>query len=559
MSYKAESLFALIEMVNKSLFLPHIQRPFVWEEEQMLRLFDSLMRNYPIQTLLFWRTKDEIKARKFMQTVDWDEELHSLYDKAISDQGKEKLFVLDGQQRLQSLFAMFNGSIQDDAGQREAWFDVVSGDPVSSAELKFTLAFASASPGQTYYRLRDLLGKDNQKNNNAIAKELNSALDALLAETAIQREERKERVRDNISQLVSLMREEKHFWIQTLDGVANDYPYRRILEIFVRVNSGGTKLDASDLMFAAMKSEWDEIEEKIEETVNTLNSGGLQFDKSVALKCLVIAHGAGAELSPEKFNPGQQLNQQIEADWDKAEATFRQLGDFITNDIKLYSHRLIRSYNSFVVIFDYLYHNPKPDPLNRARLKAYFYKSQCFNWFSSGTDSKLDSLHKVVGKAQAAGFPLSDVCRLFGKSALDASDMLLPRLRSLLLNLIYVEKHGHGPFNVRFKDNLPQADHIYPQSQLRSKLALASSDINHIGNFRFIGASDNNRKRAELPDAYFQRLKKGGVDIEKHLMVKQYADDPSKLMFDVPSYMAFRDARFSEILAIAERVVNPVV
>jgi hypothetical protein len=37
-----------------------------WEEEQMLRLFDSLMRNYPIQTLLFWRTKDEIKARKFM-------------------------------------------------------------------------------------------------------------------------------------------------------------------------------------------------------------------------------------------------------------------------------------------------------------------------------------------------------------------------------------------------------------------------------------------------------------------------------------------------------------
>jgi hypothetical protein len=39
------------------------------EEEQMLKLFDSLMRNHPIQTLLSWRTKDEIKARKFMDQV----------------------------------------------------------------------------------------------------------------------------------------------------------------------------------------------------------------------------------------------------------------------------------------------------------------------------------------------------------------------------------------------------------------------------------------------------------------------------------------------------------
>lgn len=59
MAYKPRSLFRLIEEINRDLFLPHIQRPFVWEEEQMFRLFDSLMRNYPIQTLLFWRTRDE--------------------------------------------------------------------------------------------------------------------------------------------------------------------------------------------------------------------------------------------------------------------------------------------------------------------------------------------------------------------------------------------------------------------------------------------------------------------------------------------------------------------
>jgi len=58
MSYKPRSLFSLIEDIdNKRLFLPHIQRPFVWSEDQMRKLFDSLMRKYPIQTVLFWRTK----------------------------------------------------------------------------------------------------------------------------------------------------------------------------------------------------------------------------------------------------------------------------------------------------------------------------------------------------------------------------------------------------------------------------------------------------------------------------------------------------------------------
>jgi uncharacterized protein with ParB-like and HNH nuclease domain len=67
MSHKPKTLFRLVEGINNGhLFLPHIQRPFVSEEEQMLKLSDSLMRNYPIQTLLFWRTKDELKARKFM-------------------------------------------------------------------------------------------------------------------------------------------------------------------------------------------------------------------------------------------------------------------------------------------------------------------------------------------------------------------------------------------------------------------------------------------------------------------------------------------------------------
>jgi hypothetical protein len=338
MSYKPRTLFRLIDEINEELFLPHIQRPFVWEEDQMIRLFDSLMRNYPIQTLLFWRTKDEIKARKFMEQINWDADLSDFYDPNMSKDGIEKVFVLDGQQRLQTLYAIFYGAISElDNKRAEAYFDTTSGIAPDEHGLMYQLRFSSEPLTLPWYRVANLIGKDTQRNAEELADAVNEALDTLEGTKSLEQREtqeeakaRKRRVRRGISQLVSLLREEKHFWVQELDGVANDFPYRRVLDIFVRVNSGGTKLDASDLMFAAMKEGWDAIEEVIEETTELLNGTNLQFDKTFPLKCLLVAHGRGAEASSEKFSgpDGEKLLADMEAGWDKAEAAFKQLRDF---------------------------------------------------------------------------------------------------------------------------------------------------------------------------------------------------------------------------------------
>ena len=47
-------------------WLPNIQRPFVWDEDQICRLFDSILREYPISTLLIWKTDSRIRRRKFI-------------------------------------------------------------------------------------------------------------------------------------------------------------------------------------------------------------------------------------------------------------------------------------------------------------------------------------------------------------------------------------------------------------------------------------------------------------------------------------------------------------
>jgi len=52
---KTRSLYHLLDDLNRDIYLPHIQRPFVWGEEQVRKLLDSLLRGYPIQTLTLCR------------------------------------------------------------------------------------------------------------------------------------------------------------------------------------------------------------------------------------------------------------------------------------------------------------------------------------------------------------------------------------------------------------------------------------------------------------------------------------------------------------------------
>jgi hypothetical protein len=196
-------------------------------------------------------------------------------------------------------------------------------------------------------------------------------------------------------------------------------------------------------------------------------------------------------------------------------------------------------------------------------MRAYHYKAQLFGWYPQSTDTVINSLHSIVGIKSSSGFPLDQIKEYFRRrgsaTELQREQMKEARLRSILLNLVYVDQMGASPFDVKFKGNDPHVDHIYPQSMLRTKLSLLSADINHLGNFRFVGATDNIRKHAEQPASYFTRMKAGGIDIEKHLLLEDVANDPSKLKFDLPTYLDFRDRRFERMSAILRATVDPEI
>lgn len=447
-----------------------------------------------------------------------------------------------------------------------AYLDITKGAEPDEDGLHYKLEFKPSHPGYPYFQINELMGKYNQKNAEEIADEINEYLDEddrYKDESIDMRKVRQKRVRRNISQLTSLLREDKYYWMQTLDGVAEMYEYRTIRDIFVRVNSGGTKLDAADLMFAVMKENWEPIEELVEQTVALLNESNLHFDKNFVLKCIVTAISGDARVDVDKFadDGSDSLLKSIETNWPLLENSFKALRDFVVNDLKLFGDKVIRSYNSFVPIFDYLFHNPGPDPIDIQRMRGYFFKSQLFNWYRAQTDAVINGLHKFTGKQSKDGFPLVEIVNYFNErkatTILVFDHLKESRLRFILLNIIYVEKFGCNPFDVRYSGNEPQIDHIYPKSMLYSRLQLGIQEVNHLGNYRYVGAYDNLRKRAELPASYFPRLKSSGIDISKHLLISEYSDNPELLTFDLETYRKFRDDRLDAIYQIAVNVVNP--
>ncbi len=115
------SIVSLLNQVkNNEIVLPATQRQFVWSEKQILKLLDSIMRGYSIGITLIWETYENIQFREFVSDYSGDNLLAFL-----NNTRKRKIkLVLDGQQRLQSLFIALYGSLDG----RNLYFDILSGN-----------------------------------------------------------------------------------------------------------------------------------------------------------------------------------------------------------------------------------------------------------------------------------------------------------------------------------------------------------------------------------------------------------------------------------------------
>ena len=239
------SLRKIVRFLNNpdedgGFWLPNIQRPFVWSEEQICRLFDSILREYPISTLLIWKTRSTIRRRKFIDNyrLQHSQKLSDFY---VPEDDKRKCLVLDGQQRLQRLYIGLCGSYEG----KELYLDILSGEISAPDDIKYKFAFLNNVDARfPYIKFKELVFS-NTDPLTAAEKVIDNAGRELNAD-------QKKKVSRHVGVVFKTFHSEEGIVYQEIDSIDNKDLYTEddVVEVFIRANSGGTRLSKSDLLFA---------------------------------------------------------------------------------------------------------------------------------------------------------------------------------------------------------------------------------------------------------------------------------------------------------------------
>jgi uncharacterized protein with ParB-like and HNH nuclease domain len=249
MSYEGISVKDAIENINKPIegwFLPAVQRPYVWgsryeKEQYILKLFDSLLRGYPIGGLIIWQTTDDIPYRHFLRDY-LDEPFTELVDEGLRNPTKR--LVYDGQQRLQTLYSCLLFTFDRKVLVFDLTFDLDKADR-GIDETGFRFVEKNATVPAHHLRLNRLFlqvqSSDVQFENEVLIECANSIIGMEL------------RVKENLRKLwkVFVDRDKKslaYFMIKDKKDV-------EVNEIFQRLNTGGVPLSQADLLLSRIRKE----------------------------------------------------------------------------------------------------------------------------------------------------------------------------------------------------------------------------------------------------------------------------------------------------------------
>ena len=215
--------------------LPDIQRPFVWSNSKVRDLFDSMYKGFPVGELMFWMNRDQS------------------HQKAIgvgSKSSESSLQVVDGQQRLTSMFAVMNGL--------EIWRDNYERNRIKLAFNPFTERFEVPTPAIT--RSPDWIADIRDVFDNGIAARKAFLKRLKLADASSVTEDIEDQVEFALSKLLALG--DYQFQVVQLN---EDVTRETVADVFVRINSEGVSLQASDFILTWLSVFWESGRSEIEE------------------------------------------------------------------------------------------------------------------------------------------------------------------------------------------------------------------------------------------------------------------------------------------------------
>ena len=514
------SLRKIVSFLNNQeeeggFWLPNIQRPFVWSEEQMCRLFDSILREYPISTLLVWKTRSSIRRRKFIDNYQLrhNQELSTFY---VPENDKKKCLVLDGQQRLQSLFIGLCGSYEG----KELYLDMLSGEVAAPDDFKYKFTFLESSEANfPWVKFKDLVfSKDDPL----------TAAETLVAKAGRDLTvDEKRKISRHVGIVFKTFHSDDGISYQELDSLENEDIYSEddVVEVFIRANSGGTRLGKSDLLFSLLSSSWDYADQKMEDLLSALNRYGFAFSRDFVLKTCLTLLNQGARYEVSKFRK-KGIREEIEQRWDGVAQSVMDVLDFVRGKTFIRCDKAIPSYLVLIPLVYARYHFPTT--WKHARdVDNYLLRCLLSGAFSGTPDQLIDDCVSNIRETEAFDVEqIFDVIRSKGRSLELTEDRLWQMgygsdTVHLLFNLWYRDFN----YTPAYENNFPEVDHIFPQTLLkkvktenpktgkRDLMRFREFDRNQLANCMLLTAKENgaggksdtppNEWFADKSDSYF--------------------------------------------------------
>lgn len=555
MSYKSETIATVIKRLNIQYYLPAIQREFVWSISQMVSLFDSIMRGYPISTFLFWeldeQNRDKWEVYKFIENASYGGTRNKL---ANVDGVHQLTLILDGQQRLTSLLLGLKGTYTMKKKYRrwddpKAWIkerlylDLLT-DPRGETEdgeagirygFKFSGNLPSNDENHYWFKIGRILDFDNEDRFYIFKQEEGEKLSDNVTKGQIALFER------NLERLY------RSIWKDDVVSyyMEHDQDYDRVLDIFVRANEGGTKLSKSHLLLSMITSKWRGMNarEEIYGFVERLNDDLTRknsLDEDFIMKSCLVLSDLPVAYKVRNFN-NQNLSL-IQKNWESIKSAIERAVD-LTNTFGIDRDTLTGA-NALIPIAYYMLQRSditlrgesEYEIQNAATIRSWFIMALLNNVFGGSSDNILRSIRGVLQKQKSKiDFPIAEInkegAKAGRKSYFDqqAIENFLEitygqRLAFLALSLLYDDNNwGTMPFH---------QDHIFPQHMFkwkymkeagfsRGKWATYNELQDYVANLELLLAHENQEK-SKMP--FGQWVKTRDASFKKRHLIPDNAN-----------------------------------
>ncbi len=565
MAYKTYTIKNIIEMINENkIYLPAIQRKFVWKPNQIEKLFDSIMRGYPIGTFLFWDLEENNVNKytfyKFIQNYhERDNNKNEISPRP--ELRKNIIGVLDGQQRISSMYIALQGTY----AYKKAYFNWNNDKAFPIRKLYLNL-LGSANDEDNEYEFKFLtIEESNYIDVNVLWFDVRKILEwGNDPEIDDYYDELIESTNDNIKIILNDKDIKKHIkkTIRILhQRIVQDYlisyfeikeqELDKILDIFIRVNSAGTILSRSDLLFSTIIAHWQEGRDEIDKLITTLNKKGDGFKVNsdfIMRACLVLCD-LPVIFKVEGFKESNIIK--IKDNWDNIkdslEKTFEIISDFG------FSYENLTSNNAVIPIAYYLINGGCYDDTSKQEIKRYLIHSLVKKIYGGQSDTVISHIREALKNSEiiknrkfnfdelANEFELRNFKQL--KITKDGIDEILNYKKGaysfMILSLLYPQlRYGQVKFH---------QDHIHPDSfftnaKLR-ELNLSKDEIviwrdkkDRLPNLQLLEERDNQSKNKTEFKTWLDIVENKGVDKQKYI-----ADNyiPLNTSYDIKNFNEF--------------------